>query len=179
MHYSLSRDLVRAACLLFMPAVVVSCADTPRSVAGESASAATTTPTLEIDTSSELHPGAADGELTADEWQQPLTVAGRFLQRLLNPTGDDDARRYATARLAAELADRAPDASSSGDDTETARVASVRMLRRFDDWATATAIIERAPQSPAAATADGVDVYLLTLMRQQDDRWLVADVALR
>src|SRR5207247_1692616 len=128
---------------------------------------ATSTPT--VDSESEIHPGAAGGALSENERRQPLAVAAHFLQQLLNPTADDDARRYATARLAAELTNGVGNTSSTGD-RGGVRVASVRMLRAFDYWASAVATV-------AHTTPDGPDVYLVTLARQPDDRWLVADVA--
>jgi len=116
--------------------------------------------------------------LSEDEWHEPLAVGGQFLQQLLKPT-DGNPGLYATTRLASELADQTPDASSRGNRGKAVWVASVRMLHRFSDWATAVAIVEHDPGSSATTTVEEVDVYVLTLTRQQDDRWLVADVALR
>lgn len=69
--------------------------------------------------------------------------------------------------------------SSAGDQSARMRVTSVRMLRQFDDWASAVAIVGRVPAPSARAVGDRLDIYVLTLLRQPDDRWLVADVALR
>lgn len=178
MPHSLPRALVRAGCLLVMPAAVASCAHLPRSVASDRPPTAASTSTLEVDSGDELHPDGTEGQLSEDEWHEPLAVGGQFLQQLLKQT-DGNPGLYATTRLASELADQTPDASSRGDRGKAVRVASVRMLHRFSDWATEVAIVEHDPGSSATTTVEEVDVYVLTLTRQQDDRWLVADLALR
>ncbi len=130
----------------------------------------------------ELHPAIPplNDPLSEDDWRQPLTIAARFLQRLLAPVVDDDARRYATERLRTELSNGTSTALATSTDTEgKPMVSSVRIVRAYEDWATALAIVDKPVGRVKNATPDNLDLYFLTLARQADGHWLVAGVTLR